>query len=1700
MQSRSRSTASVSLPAEDSDIHTSAHGPALENGVHAYTNGDKPQGGTLDAESTNEESRTSKKRKFVTASSSIKDDGATRHVSPPWKKIAVEGPTSFVEGGRRKSSRTNLVPLELQPPSEKRQTRSRLSGPNVSRSRYGGASIAAAHSPVAVTQYASTNTTKSSLHGAKGLPARHLAGKSPAHGSASKSRNVASPAKTSSSSRRKSAVNSSKPHTPSKRPTNAKAPANPHNTRRSGRTSRRITAREVESPDASSSSSSNQYSSTEPEELDPHAKTPRLKFRVKMPKVPIQSPGHLLPPRKYASFQEWLQIDDPLSGENVRRMTDEDAKREARMRARILEEGRPGGLLSKERCTIYMPDPQEEPDRQYAHHDHLVSQALNFKSLMEKEHKRLMNDARKIAVSAAIEWKRRQPKTKEEIAREQFEAQVIRYKQLRRDLVAKWDLVAADVNRKRLIKWEEEQQVLGKQALNDMLEHSTQLLDARRARQSSELQSEDDYGDGSVDDRADQGTDDQDDDDTGGSEHRDESNMSTSESDSEEVAQGDNLDDDEGLTVDQLRRKYAMAPQYRPEDGSDAVSHSSVKSAAALGRSVSKDVSMADNNDHDALEGKDIELEQVDAALLDDSDESTDMSTDMGESSDEEDEDEESQSDEEVGLLGFLAPKERKRSSMSVDQELVEASELKNDHAADPLRIESSVVLHDQDETMDLDESHSHRLDPASPATIVTAKPSTGSGSSGDLLDHSQHPSSTTTPQPSYHLKTPIPSVLLRGTLREYQHYGLDWLAGLYANGTNGILADEMGLGKTIQTIALLAHLATVHEAWGPHLIVVPTSVMLNWEMEFKKWCPGFKILTYYGTQEERKQKRKGWMDNNLWHVCITSYQLVLQDQHAFKRRQWHYMVLDEAHHIKNFRSQRWQTLLTFRTRARLLLTGTPLQNNLTELWSLLFFLMPNDSAERGIGGFADLQAFSEWFKRPVEQILEHGRETLDDESRSIVGKLHKVLRPYLLRRLKADVEKQMPAKIEHVTYCRTSKRQRQLYNEFMSRTQTKESFASGSYLSVINCLMQLRKVCNHPDLFETRQIVTSFAMPKSAVADFEIKELLVRKRLLQSDQFYQVNLGFLNLTPAKEERLSWFTAKETARLSALHALNDLHAMQLKRTREVPSADYSSVQSSLESLDFANKISRLDELAHLTLKNSLRAQKQPIYGSGLLDRLSVPSGLDAMLERPKSVRQLGDWFSEYSNVTKSMVPTLADRSESLELAIQKFGCVTPKVVAPDLVPLTLTRRGVLAVQEAQQQFQQDAFHEARTRLSIAFPDKRLLQYDCGKLQRLDKLLRDLQAGGHRALIFTQMTKVLDILEQFLNIHGHRYLRLDGATKVEQRQVLTERFNNDTRILAFILSSRSGGLGINLTGADTVIFYDLDWNPAMDKQCQDRCHRIGQTRDVHIYRFVSEDTIEANILKKANQKQMLDDVVIQEGDFTTDYFNRLSLRDMLGEDATALEDDPSASSALDRVLGVPGGNGNVGKVLEQVEDREDKNAASVAEKEIILADNADFEEAKSGAASASAMASTPAAVAARAPAGSTLADLDTTIARAVTPKTPLVGTPRDLMPPPASTTVSTPTTDKPITPTMDASDATLLDAANSHPPSNLVHGDGTTAAAYGDDEDEEEEPGHVDGYMQRFMEYDLQNTPLDIPVDKSKAKSKGKNAHRVRSRR
>lgn len=741
--------------------------------------------------------------------------------------------------------------------------------------------------------------------------------------------------------------------------------------------------------------------------------------------------------------------------------------------------------------------------------------------------------------------------------------------------------------------------------------------------------------------------------------------------------------------------------------------------------------------------------------------------------------------------------------------------------------------------------------------------------------------------------KVKVP-VLLRGVLRPYQQSGLEWLASLHVNNLNGILADEMGLGKTIQTISLLAHLACDRGIWGPHLIIVPTSVLLNWEMEFKKFLPGFKTLSYHGSTKRRKELRQGWYNKHHFNVCITSYTLASRDAHIFKRKAWYYMILDEAHMIKNFKSQRWNILLMFRSFRRLLLTGTPLQNNLTELWALLQFLMSGTN-------FANLKEFGEWFSNPLEKAIEMGT-LLDDENMQRVTKLHTVLRPYLLRRLKRDVEKELPSKYEHLVLCPLSKRQRFLYDEFMDRAHTRDALQSGVYQKIANILMQLRKVCNHPDLFEVRPIVTSFAMTRSVAADFEIKELLVRRELLRASDEDSINLDLLGLRFIDQQNVPLISALETRRLDATHRL----PLILEMPEEPPPKDTCTIQGYRTYHAYQQRVAQVARWAQIGYLNSLRCTQLPVYSQELLTiakRCHQPI-------LPLSALDISHRFMDTALPLHASVKTYADRTKELQPVVERFAFVTPAAVALDLPRFALA--GCEHIISRQSPEFDSVLHHASVKLQIAFPDPSLLQYDCGKLQELSRLLRQRKLEGHRVLIFTQMTRILDILEIFLNFHGYLYLRLDGATKIEDRQYITERFNADARIFCFISSSRSGGVGINLTGADTVIFYDSDFNPQMDKQCEDRAHRIGQIRDVHIYRFISAHTVEEAMLLKANQKRSLDDLVIQKGEF----------------DWRSLFDDQGALS----------------KALVEFEDKEDVHAAAVAAREEDVlegADQADF---------------------------------------------------------------------------------------------------------------------------------------------------------------
>ncbi|XP_062219951.1 protein PHOTOPERIOD-INDEPENDENT EARLY FLOWERING 1-like isoform X2 [Phragmites australis] len=780
---------------------------------------------------------------------------------------------------------------------------------------------------------------------------------------------------------------------------------------------------------------------------------------------------------------------------------------------------------------------------------------------------------------------------------------------------------------------------------------------------------------------------------------------------------------------------------------------------------------------------------------------------------------------------------------------------------------------------------------------------------------------------------------LLKHSLREYQHIGLDWLVAMYEKRLNGILADEMGLGKTIMTISLLAHLACDKGIWGPHLIVVPTSVMLNWETEFLKWCPAFKILTYFGSAKERKQKRQGWMKANYFHVCITTYRLVVQDSKVFKRKKWKYLILDEAHLIKNWKSQRWQTLLNFNSKRRILLTGTPLQNDLMELWSLMHFLMPHV--------FQSHQEFKDWFCNPISGMVD-GQDKVNKE---IIDRLHNVLRPFILRRLKRDVEKQLPKKHEHIIYCRLSRRQRNLYEDFIASSETQATLAGGNYFGMISIIMQLRKVCNHPDLFEGRPIISSFDM-----AGINMQLSYSVCMLLDKSLFSQVDLSHMNFVFTQNEysMTSW-EVDEVVEAFSPSITSVCSGPEIFCSNKDHQA--SNVTNIFEDIQKALREERIKEsrerAASIAWWNRVRCQKRPVYGTNMRKVLTVKHPVLDVLEKRNNPFCHMDFSS---NLADLVLPSVERFQKMLDI-VESFTFAIPAARAPTPVCWCSKGKSPVFVEPAYRETCMNEFspilspiRPAIVRRQVYFPDRRLIQFDCGKLQKLAILLRRLKPEGHRALIFTQMTKMLDVLEEFINLYGYTYLRLDGSTPPEERQTLMQRFNTNPKFFLFILSTRSGGVGINLVGADTVIFYDSDWNPAMDQQAQDRCHRIGQTREVHIYRLISESTIEENILKKANQKRALDDLVIQRGSYNTEFFKKLDPMEFFsGHTSFHIEEqqkDCSMAAGSSNDVSLALSNADVEAAIRQAEDEADYMALKKLEQEEAV-DNQEFSEEVAG---------------------------------------------------------------------------------------------------------------------------------------------------------
>jgi helicase SWR1 len=414
---------------------------------------------------------------------------------------------------------------------------------------------------------------------------------------------------------------------------------------------------------------------------------------------------------------------------------------------------------------------------------------------------------------------------------------------------------------------------------------------------------------------------------------------------------------------------------------------------------------------------------------------------------------------------------------------------------------------------------------------------------------------------------------------------------------------------------------------------------------------------------------------------------------------------------------------------------------------------------------------------------------TMSEETRATIDRLHTILRPYMLRRLKSEVETQLPGKHEHVIYCRLSKRQRFLYDEFMSRASTRESLISGGYLGVANCLMQLRKVCNHPDLFEVRPVRTSFAMGKSVASDFGPVAERVYKNLLMDDPESKVDLDVLNLRLSSYGSACSLASQTTLRLDGTDLLPDQPL-----ARDPPIQDSRTLAGWQAYRDHQQGFSVGQRWRHIRYLNRLRCARRPTYGSELLSTLRRLSLDFRTLPDEEFIKHPLERESFQLLTTRHLVQSLSSRAEAMAPVIDRFAVITPNATTQDLAAISLPSL-VPTEHPELMDVDFDTLHRATVKLQIAFPDASLLQYDCGKLQVLHDMLKELKAGGHRVIIFTQMTKMLDILELFLSYNGHRYFRLDGGTKIEDRQRITERFNSDERIFAFIASTRAGGVGI-----------------------------------------------------------------------------------------------------------------------------------------------------------------------------------------------------------------------------------------------------------------------------------------------------------------
>nr|XP_043626662.1 ATP-dependent helicase BRM-like [Erigeron canadensis] len=316
------------------------------------------------------------------------------------------------------------------------------------------------------------------------------------------------------------------------------------------------------------------------------------------------------------------------------------------------------------------------------------------------------------------------------------------------------------------------------------------------------------------------------------------------------------------------------------------------------------------------------------------------------------------------------------------------------------------------------------------------------------------------------------PSMLRKGTLRDYQLVGLQWMLSLYNNKLNGILADEMGLGKTVQVMALIAYLMEFKSNYGPHLIIVPNAVLVNWKSELRSWLPGASCIYYVGNKDQRAKLFSQDVCNMKFNILVTTYEFIMFDKSKLSRVDWKYIVIDEAQRMKDRESVLARVLDKYRCQRRLLLTGTPLQNDLKELWSLLNLLLPEV--------FDNRRVFHDWFSQPFQKEVSHNADEDDwletEKKVIIIHRLHQILEPFMLRRRVEDVEGSLPPKISIILRCKMSAIQGAVYDwikytgtirvdpeDETRKIQKSSLYQARAFKPVTNKSMELRKTCNHP-------------------------------------------------------------------------------------------------------------------------------------------------------------------------------------------------------------------------------------------------------------------------------------------------------------------------------------------------------------------------------------------------------------------------------------------------------------------------------------------------------------------------------------------------------------------------------------------------------------------------------------------------------------